>query len=295
MVRQGFNLQPRAATASRNLTLYGWNGRCFTNLSSITWAARYQCPGKIGNYANGCQGSVSKQTGSWGKSSMGNGASSVVCITGGSEGPKDANGCFTQQLDVDNGSAGSPEGFYSFDSCGSKPVPTDPKVPEPTAPPVEQPKGYVDVLNCSGIAGWAWNVNNPRYVHFYVDKPSFAGSRVNVDYFEVEANGSRTDVPGVFPQIPPNVGWFWDGGPLKNDGRTHKLYVYVTDRGDNWAPLLGGEGIDANFTCPVPPTPTPTPIPNATPTPTVPPTPTIACVKPSAPTNVRVTCEICQQ
>ncbi len=136
MVQRGFNFRPKATTISRNLVKYGWNGTCFTNASIFKYGARYQCPGKIELYGNGCQGSVSKRTGHWEYNSVQNplttnGQSNVCIVPDGSDGPKDSNGCFTQQLDVDDGSAGSPEGFYSFDSCGS-PVPTDPKPPAVT-------------------------------------------------------------------------------------------------------------------------------------------------------------------
>lgn len=133
MVQQGFNFRPKATSASRNLAKYGWNGSCFTALSTIRYGARYQCPGKISNYANGCQGGVSKRTGNWQYNSTThplttNGKSNVCIVPNGSDGPKDSNGCFTQQLDVDSGNAGSPEGFYSFDNCGPT-TPANPKQP----------------------------------------------------------------------------------------------------------------------------------------------------------------------
>ncbi|MBP6044606.1 MAG: hypothetical protein WAT72_01000 [Microgenomates group bacterium] len=130
MVQQGFNFRPKATSASRYLETYGWNGSCFTALSTIKYAARYQCPGKIENYASGCQDST---TGAWQYNSVlnpltSNGQSNVCILPDGSNGPKDGNGCFTQQLDLQNGVPGSPQGFYSFDSC----PPSNPKPPAVT-------------------------------------------------------------------------------------------------------------------------------------------------------------------
>lgn len=144
LVQQGFNFQPRAQTYGRGLATYGWNGVCFSNLTGIKYGALYQCAGKITNYPQGCQGSVSKRLYAWSYKSttfplISNGKSNVCIVVGGASAPKDANGCYTQQLDVDNGSAGSPEGFYSYDSCSSsKPTPTNPKPTNtPTPTPVQ--------------------------------------------------------------------------------------------------------------------------------------------------------------
>ena len=136
----GASVVPKATTYSRNLVKYGWDGKCFQKTSLFKFGARYQCKGKIGNYPQGCQGRVSKRTGVWQYNSRLNplsvqGQSNVCIVPSGKDGPKDSNGCFTQQLIVDDGSAGSPEGFYSFDSCGG-PTPTDPK---PTAKPTSKP------------------------------------------------------------------------------------------------------------------------------------------------------------
>lgn len=135
MVQQGFNFKPKAASVGGHLARNGWDGRCFQNTSLFRYGARYQCPGRIGNYPQGCQGAGSNRTGAWQYNSVlhplgAQGQSNVCTSPTGNDGPKDANGCFTQQLDVDDGSGGSPEGFYSFDSCAS--TPTDPKPPTPT-------------------------------------------------------------------------------------------------------------------------------------------------------------------
>ncbi len=146
-------------------------------------------------------------------------------------------------------------------ACGNPVIDLNEPAPEPI------PVGHVDSSNCSLIWGWAWNGNHDRFVHFYVDKPAFFGAIKDKDYFEVYANQPRPDVRAVRNEIPAEVGYSWDGTPsLKNDGRSHQLWVYVTDRGSHYAPLIGGEGVTVNFNCPVPPPAVPTPIP-VTPTP----------------------------
>lgn len=145
MVSQGFIFQPNAATRGANLSKYGWNGTCFTKFSGsgitngIDHGARYQCPGPLSLYSrSGCQSSLGLQTGKWdyNKIPLKVGGVSQVCIEpSGASGPKDKDGCFTQQLDIDNGDGGSPEGFYSFDSC----TPTTPPVPTPTSIPPSEP------------------------------------------------------------------------------------------------------------------------------------------------------------
>ena len=97
MVQQGFNFRPKATSASRYLETYGWNGSCFAALSTLNPLTS-------------------------------NGQSNVCILPDGSNGPKDGNGCFTQQLDLQNGVPGSPQGFYSFDSC----PPSNPKPPAVT-------------------------------------------------------------------------------------------------------------------------------------------------------------------
>lgn len=144
MVQQGFNFRPKATNRGGNLAKNGWNGSCFTKTSVFKYGARYQCPGKINLYGGGCQGSVSKRTGHWQYNSTKyplttNGKSNVCIVPDGRDGPKDSKGCFTQQLDVDDGSAGSPEGFYSFDNCGGS-TPTDPKPPASTPTPTPTAK-----------------------------------------------------------------------------------------------------------------------------------------------------------
>lgn len=120
---------------------------------------------------------------------------------------------------------------------------------EPKKTP-QQPIGYFSNGDCNIVIGWAWNGSHDRYVHFYVDKPAFSGAIKDKDYYEVVANQSRPDVPLQLPQIPAEVGYSWDGGPLRNDGHAHQVWVYVTDRGDNYLLLSGGEGATVNFNCP---------------------------------------------
>lgn len=128
---------------------------------------------------------------------------------------------------------------------------TPPPDTEPTAP--LEPNGYVDGTNCTSIFGWAYNNNFPRYVHIYIDKPAFGGATPGVDYYEVSATqDTRADVATVFPGYPSSVGWSWDGGPLRNDGKEHSVWAYVTDRAENYALLSGGDGVRVNFNCPVP-------------------------------------------
>jgi hypothetical protein len=149
--------------------------------------------------------------------------------------------------------------FYILMDCGNYTQPGIPLQPTPVPPPptTPTPEGWLDVQNCDGIAGWAWNGPHERYVHIYVDQPAFAGATKDVNYFEVLANQTRADVHTSRPDIATEVGYSWNGGPLKNDGKTHHIWVYVTDRGDNYALLSGGENVTVNFTCqttPVPPT-----------------------------------------
>lgn len=120
--------------------------------------------------------------------------------------------------------------------------------------PVEAPKvpiGYVDGSNCTGIFGWAYNNEHARYVHIYVDKPAFGGAIAGQDYYEVNAiQDTRPDVGAVYPGTPSSVGWSWDGGPLRDDNANHTLWVYVSDRVENYAMLTNGDGVAVNFTCP---------------------------------------------
>ena len=158
MVKRGFIFQPKATNRGNHLVQYGWNGSCFTKFSGagipdgIDHAARYQCPGKINQWGAGCQGSGSKRTGKWDYNRIPlhiNGVSQVCIELNGESGPKDANGCFTQQLDLDDGKGGSPEAFYSFDSCKNNdpkppaetptPTPTIPPEPTPTLTPTATP------------------------------------------------------------------------------------------------------------------------------------------------------------
>lgn len=147
MVKQGFIFRPKAESRSNNLGLYKWNGTCFTKFSGagisngIDHAARYQCPGKISNYGGGCQTSNGARTGKWDYNKIPlhiNGVSQVCIDPSGDSGPKDADGCFTQQLDIDNGGGREPEAFYSFDDCKPNPTPTQPP-PTPTPPPGSTP------------------------------------------------------------------------------------------------------------------------------------------------------------
>lgn len=143
MVKRGFIFQPKAASRGWHLSQYGWDGRCFTKFNGagipdgIDHANRYQCPGKITTYAaSGCQKSNGSRTGTWSYNKIPlhiNGVSQVCLDPSGNSGPKDAQGCFTQQLDLDDGKGGGPEAFYSYDDC----KPNDPKPPAtpPTATP----------------------------------------------------------------------------------------------------------------------------------------------------------------
>jgi len=160
MVSQGFIFQPKAASRGGSLIKYGWNGTCFTRFSkgkygayeikdTIDHAARYQCPGKITTYAaTGCQKSNGSRTGVWDYNKIPlhiNGVSQVCIDPTGNNGPKDADGCFTEQLDLDDGKGGAPEAFYSYDNCKTndpKPPatpPTDTPQPPPTVTPTPTP------------------------------------------------------------------------------------------------------------------------------------------------------------
>ena len=150
MVQQGFTFSSFAQNPGKGWTKYGWNGTCFTKFTDkvsgpgtgfpITLAARYQCPGPFSLYSKtGCQGKYGKQTGRWTPSTFYvNGKSQVCIIPNGSNGPKDSKGCFTQQLDINDGaSSASPEGFYSFQNCTSSnpdPKPTSTPTPTPATP-----------------------------------------------------------------------------------------------------------------------------------------------------------------
>ncbi len=153
MVRQGFIFQPKAASRGGSLIKYGWNGSCFTRFSKGTYGAytitntvdharRYQCPGKITTYAaSGCQKSNGSRTGVWDYNKIPlhiNGVSQVCLDPSGNSGPKDSNGCFTQQLDLEDNQAPGPEAFYSYDDC----TPTNPKPPasSPTPIPTQPPE-----------------------------------------------------------------------------------------------------------------------------------------------------------
>lgn len=154
MVSQGFVFQQKAASRGGGLFKYGWNGSCFTRFSkgkygayvitnTVDHAARYQCPGKITTYAaSGCQKSQGSQTGKWDYNKIPlkiNGVSQVCIDPTGDSGPKDANGCFTQQLDLEDNQAPGPEAFYSYDDCIPSPTPTTPP-PPPEVPPIPPPE-----------------------------------------------------------------------------------------------------------------------------------------------------------
>lgn len=127
-------------------------------------------------------------------------------------------------------------------------------VNETTTVQKPEPIGYVDGSNCEGMFGWAFNNQYARYVHIYVNRSAFSGAVKDTDYFEVSATqDTRPDVSSVFSHIPSSVGWSWNGGPLAGDGRDYKVWVYVTDRGSNFALLTDGDGRSVNFTCPKPP------------------------------------------
>lgn len=148
MVQQGFSFRSFAKDPGLNLAKYGWDSKtgCFTKFTGtgqgfpITYAARYQCPGPLSLYRQGCQGSGT-QTGRWTRSTfVTNGKSNVCLVRDGSNGKKDANGCFTQQLDLSDGvSSGTPEGFYSISAC-TPTKPTDPKPPASTPTPTPTAK-----------------------------------------------------------------------------------------------------------------------------------------------------------
>ena len=142
ILQQGINFQPRAQTSGRNLPMYGWNGMCFSKLTEVKYASLNQCAGKITNYPKGCQGSVGKRLFAWSFKSatfplVSNGKSNVCILFRGSPSPKDTDGCYTQQLNVDDGGGGMPEGYYTYDSCSSKLSPTNPK---PTTGPTPYSK-----------------------------------------------------------------------------------------------------------------------------------------------------------
>ncbi len=135
--------------------------------------------------------------------------------------------------------------------CGNPLIDIYEKPPTPVPDPT--PLGYVDGSDCSSIFGWAYNNQFARYVHLYVDKPAFGGAVAGTDYHEVAATqDTRPDVATVYPGTPSSVGWSWDGGPLKDDGKDHKIWAYVTDRSSHYALLTNGEGRAVNFTCPKP-------------------------------------------
>jgi len=150
VTQQGFNYKSSAVDPQKNTKLFGWDGNCFTKFTvegppkyTIDVGMRYQCPGPHSLYSkSGCQSKQGARTGywSWNLGNMRTNGKSNVCLDRtGATGPKDANGCFTQQLDLGDYQSGEPgpEAFYTISSC-TPDKPTDPKpsnTPTPTVTP----------------------------------------------------------------------------------------------------------------------------------------------------------------
>lgn len=100
----------------------------------------------------------------------------------------------------------------------------------PTTPVPVAPTGYLDLANCTAIAGWATDSdtpNTPVTIHIYKDGPAGSGTMVA----SILANLTRADVGNhAFHIATPEA---------FKDGASHTTYVYALDtQNSNSAVLL---------------------------------------------------------
>lgn len=101
----------------------------------------------------------------------------------------------------------------------------------------QKPVGYLDVADCTHIAGWARDpdTTNAINVHFYRDGPSGTGTYMG----SITADKYRGDLPfsdknhGYDITTPDNL----------KDGKIHAIYAYAIDSSGGTNPLLGSSSI----------------------------------------------------
>jgi hypothetical protein len=103
------------------------------------------------------------------------------------------------------------------------------------------PIGNIDVVNCSAVAGWAFDMNDPTRsidTHLYIDGP-FGQARAGLN---LGANSTaRPDVSaayGSYGQIGNYHGFHWNVSGLK-DGQQHSVYLYAINIGQGGHTFLG--------------------------------------------------------
>jgi uncharacterized repeat protein (TIGR01451 family) len=143
------------------------------------------------------------------------------------------------------------------------PTPTPTRIPTPTPTPAPRnnfiPIGYVDLIDCNEINGWALDRDTPSagiYLHFYDGRATgnsrpFAVVRTEVLRPDVNDLYNASGAHGFTMAMPVSL----------KDGRQHSIYVYAID----------SSGLDTNprlnpsprtIRCSAP-TPTPTPLPGS--------------------------------
>lgn len=90
----------------------------------------------------------------------------------------------------------------------------------PPAPTPVLPTGYVDLANCTAIAGWATDADTPNApvaIHIYMDGPAGSGTQVATTL----ANLSRADVGNHAFHIETPAAF--------KDGNPHTVFIYAID------------------------------------------------------------------
>jgi len=123
---------------------------------------------------------------------------------------------------------------YGVDCADAPPIEESP-TPTPTPPPGNNPPGgFLDLVNCELIYGWAQDPdspNTPVTVEIWIDGPRGSGQL----YQTLTANISREN---------GNVGYSYEFPPEKIDGLVHSVYTYAIDNEvPSVATLLTNSGI----------------------------------------------------
>lgn len=131
---------------------------------------------------------------------------------------------------------------------------------DPAQAEADYPTGWLDSVDCSTIAGWAFDGNNPNVsidVHFYAGAPAGQGGTL---VGGVTANSTRADINTLFG-VSGNHGFSLKTPDSLKDGASHRIYAYGIDSNGGQNTSLGGNG--KVVTCPAVANPIPTNIPTA--------------------------------
>ncbi len=152
--------------------------------------------------------------------------------------------------------------FWILYDCGNlvtvglPSAPATPAPPPTVSTPVDKPSlGYLDVVNCTKIAGWAFDQDLPSAtleVHIYIDGQGAAITQANV---------SRPDVGAAFPGAGNSHGYSIATPASIKNSSSHRIDAYAigidaNGNKNNVNPLIGTKTVTLG-TCTTPPPFTP--------------------------------------